>query len=379
MMHNDGPFGIPGEIIPCEEISDQTLLSQTPLVSVKMITCNHEPYIAQAIEGVLQQKTDFPLELIIGEDCSTDRTREIVLEYQRKYPAIIRVLISENNVGANKNSRRTYAACRGKYIGYCEGDDYWHHPLKLKKQVEYLEAHLDVGLIHSDVNYYYTEKKRTKRRIFRKYKKGSLPRSGVPLVQSLIMHEYHVVTCSAVVRRILIEKIFSECPYEFSDQFHMGDFQTWIEVANRANFAYLPESLATYSVLSESASRSRDWDKIYRFTKTFFTLSLHYANKYGGNNFNRMQNIIIQNRARLLMWLAYQGRRSEWGNEALALVKGRNVKLTIINRVHFYGSKNIFLYYLVWILLKPREIIMKALSRIKNFYWSAIDALFAPM
>ena len=78
IMNNEGPFGIIGEIIPCEEISDHAVLSRTPLVSVHMITYNHEPYIAQAIKGVLQQKTDFQIELIIGEDCSTDRTLEIV-------------------------------------------------------------------------------------------------------------------------------------------------------------------------------------------------------------------------------------------------------------------------------------------------------------
>ena len=85
-----------------------------PLVSVKMITYNHAPFIAQAIEGVLQQKTNFPFELIIGEDCSTDGTREIVFEYQKKYPDIIRVITSDKNVGAKKNGIRTMKAVSGE-------------------------------------------------------------------------------------------------------------------------------------------------------------------------------------------------------------------------------------------------------------------------
>ena len=83
--------------IPSQEISDPAVLSKNPVVSVKMITYNHEPYIPQAIEGVLMQETNFPIELIIGEDCSTDGTREIIFDYQQKYPDIIRVITSEKN------------------------------------------------------------------------------------------------------------------------------------------------------------------------------------------------------------------------------------------------------------------------------------------
>ena len=124
------------------------------LVSVSMITYNHAPYIAQAIEGVLQQKVNFPIELVVGEDCSTDGTRQIVLEYQKKYPDIIRVITSDNNVGSHKNSLRTMKACRGKYIAFCEGDDYWHHPHKLRIQVDYLETHPECGLVFADCDVY---------------------------------------------------------------------------------------------------------------------------------------------------------------------------------------------------------------------------------
>ena len=136
--------------IPCQEISDPAVLSKTPLVSVHMITYNHEPYIAEAIEGVLMQETDFPIELIIGEDCSTDRTAEIVIEYQKKHPDIIRIITSDKNVGAHKNGWRAEKACRGKYVAYCEGDDFWIHPKKLQMQVDYLEAHPECGLVDSD-------------------------------------------------------------------------------------------------------------------------------------------------------------------------------------------------------------------------------------
>lgn len=105
-----------------------------------MLAYMHEAFLRQAIEGVLAQETDFPIELVIGEDNSRDRTREIALEYQSKHPDIIRVIISETNVGMHENCRRTFAACRGSYIALCEGDDFWTDSRKLQMQCSYLES-----------------------------------------------------------------------------------------------------------------------------------------------------------------------------------------------------------------------------------------------
>lgn len=117
------------------EISDSDLLPEKPVVSVHMLAYNHGPYLAEAIEGVIAQKTDFPIELVIGEDCSTDNTRDIALDYQRRYPGMIRVIFSERNVGMIANFRRVRAACRGDFIAFCEGDDYWIDSRKLQKQI----------------------------------------------------------------------------------------------------------------------------------------------------------------------------------------------------------------------------------------------------
>jgi glycosyltransferase involved in cell wall biosynthesis/GNAT superfamily N-acetyltransferase len=121
-------------------------MNKKPLVSICMITYNHENLIAQAIEGVVMQKTNFPIELIIGEDCSTDNTRKICLEYKEKFPDIIKLLLPKKNLGMQQNVVATLTACTGKYIALCEGDDYWTDPLKLQRQVDFLEANHDVIL-----------------------------------------------------------------------------------------------------------------------------------------------------------------------------------------------------------------------------------------
>lgn len=110
-----------------------------PMVSVWLITYNHEAYIAEAIEGLLRQQTTFGVELIIGEDCSTDGTRAIVQAYQQRYPERITLYLPEQNMGMLGILRPTYALCRGKYVAMLDGDDYWTDPLKLQRQVDQLE------------------------------------------------------------------------------------------------------------------------------------------------------------------------------------------------------------------------------------------------
>ncbi len=122
------------------------------VVSVSMITYNHEKFIAEAIEGVVMQKTDFPFELVIGEDCSTDNTRAICIEYQKKYPDIIRLRLPETNQGMMLNWINNINSGRGKYIALCDGDDFWTDSYKLQKQVDFMEANPDFAMCSHKVH-----------------------------------------------------------------------------------------------------------------------------------------------------------------------------------------------------------------------------------
>jgi len=117
-----------------------------------MITYNHEKYIAEAIEGVVMQKTDFPFELVIGEDLSTDNTRAICIEYQKKYPHIIRLRLNNPNQGMMLNWINNIESGQGKYTALCDGDDYWTDPYKLQKQVDFMEANPDFALCSHKVH-----------------------------------------------------------------------------------------------------------------------------------------------------------------------------------------------------------------------------------
>lgn len=119
------------------------------LVSVIVLTYNQERYIAQALDSILMQKTEFNYEILVGDDASTDRTHEILQKYQSQYPDIVKVFRREKNLGATRNAYELFLTARGKYLASCEGDDYWTSPEKLSIQVSFLENHTEfIGCTH---------------------------------------------------------------------------------------------------------------------------------------------------------------------------------------------------------------------------------------
>lgn len=120
------------------------------IVSVFILTYNQEQFIAQTLDSILMQKTNFSFKLVIGEDCSTDSTRTICENYAVKYGDRIKLLPAlEKNIGLINNYMRTIAECNGKYIAICDGDDYWIDDYKLQKQVDFLEQNPDYSIVYT--------------------------------------------------------------------------------------------------------------------------------------------------------------------------------------------------------------------------------------
>ncbi|MGA9049766.1 MAG: glycosyltransferase [Dehalococcoidia bacterium] len=133
---------------------------QPPKVSVIVTAYNHEKYISQCLESILEQRCDFTVEVILGDDLSSDGTRRIMEGLAGKYPGKFKMLPSQTNLGVTRNIQRCLAACTGDYIAFCEGDDYWSDNRKLQKQVEYLESHPEYVACFNAVNLYYEDEGR---------------------------------------------------------------------------------------------------------------------------------------------------------------------------------------------------------------------------
>ena len=140
-------------------ISSWSLTADDILVSVICFSYNHEEYIEDAIKGFLEQETDFPIEMIIHDDASTDRSQELILAYKKKYPSLIKVKLQSENQYSNNAlkalSMLEYMLSRaeGRYIAFLEGDDYWISAKKLQAQVDYMSHNLDCSLTFHKVNY----------------------------------------------------------------------------------------------------------------------------------------------------------------------------------------------------------------------------------
>lgn len=327
-----------------------------PLVSISMVTYNHVPYIAQAIEGVLQQETAFPFELVIGEDCSVDGTREIVSEYHKKHPDVIRVITSDENIGGLRNFLRTVNACQGKYLAFCEGDDYWHHPYKLQKQADYLENHQECGLVYSSYDLHHVESKTLIKDFVRNRKQKILENLSMSdIVEGNIVKGLCVPqTCTVMIRRTLCEQIIESDPYlHQSGHFLMGDTQLWAELATKARLHCIPESLATYNLSEESASMSKDVKKRLRFSISVAELMLYLCNKYDLPQ--RLKDRYELFFAESSLRLAFHLRSGELADEARRRKKAFKLKEWFL----YYGAKNLIVYYLFRLASLFRNLIRK--------------------
>ena len=253
----------------------------SPLVSVVIITYNQADYIATAIESVINQQTPFRYEIVVGEDCSTDRTREIVVSYQQRYPDLIRIITSDDNVGMVRNFVRTSRACTGTFLAFCEGDDYWHRQDKLRMQVQYLDSHGDCGMVCSDFDVRDVTKGIVVRNFLR-YKKWDIAESFRLSDWVRDTTVAPVLTVTVMARRSIIERVIGADPYLYeSGAFLMYDWQLWAEMAEVAGVGYIPDSLATYNVSEHSVTRPNDLEKALRFEISGCEAGLYLCKKYG--------------------------------------------------------------------------------------------------
>jgi len=205
-------------------------------VSILTITYNHENFIAKALDSVLMQTVNFDYEIVIGEDCSTDGTRDIVLAYRDKHPDKIRLLLPDKNLGMHRNFVETYRACRGEYVALLEGDDYWSRPYKLQKQADFLDANLRCSICFHPVDIVKSD--------------DPLPFSVFPAgfsraISTLedLVQENFIPNCSTVFRRGL----FHDFP-EWFFSLGQGDWPLHVLNAQHGDIGFLDERMAVYRV-----------------------------------------------------------------------------------------------------------------------------------
>lgn len=208
--------------------------STTPVASVVLLTYDHERYLAQAVEGVLGQRADFGVELLLTEDRSTDRTREIALDYAARHPGRVRLFLSERNLNTNEVTARAIRAARGEFVAFLDGDDFWTSPDKLRLQVAYLDAHPECAMCFHDVQVV-TDDGAVEPET---YTGDSVPeQTGIPE----ILERCFVAGCSPLIRRSAI----ADLP-EWFEHAPVGDWPLYVLAAEHGRVGYLSQVLGAY-------------------------------------------------------------------------------------------------------------------------------------
>lgn len=252
---------------------------QFPLVSVIIITYNHESYIEKALDSVLQQKTSFNFEIIIGDDCSLDATPAILMNYQKKYPEIISIILHPNNLGATQNEYQCIKLAKGKYIALLEGDDFWTISDKLQLQVDWLEANPTFGMVHTDANHLYENSNHLIENYNRK-KKILIPEGNI--LDDLLGFSFLIHTMTVLFHKDLLE-VDSLYNLILERKWQLTDLVLWLHISAKSKIHYLNITSATYRLRNESASRTNNWGKKNDFHKSVFEIKLYYCEKYNTN------------------------------------------------------------------------------------------------
>lgn len=203
-------------------------------LSVWLICYNQENYIRQAVQSALDQKTNFNFEIVIGDDNSQDRTRDILRDLKKKYPKKIRLLLNKKNLGMVKNQVNVLNACKGKYIAMLEGDDYWLSGDKLQTQVDFLESNPEFSITSHNVM--------LKDEISGKFIGEWLgPKERDIDLRNLLRYGSGGATCSLVFLR----KSLAPLPKWFANQ-PSSDWITQILCAKKGKMHYFSEAMAVY-------------------------------------------------------------------------------------------------------------------------------------
>lgn len=243
-------------------------MNKEPLVSVCVQTYQHASFIRECLDGILMQKTNFPFELILGEDESTDGTREICMEYAEKYPHIIRLFLRSRKdviyINGSPTGRfnmvENLKAASGKYIALCEGDDYWTDPLKLQKQVDFLEANPDCVSCHHWHQYAFPQQEGGYKIIPAPTKnQGYLPFEKAS-VKEIFANKLRVKTRTHMFRNVI-----KEYPGWFY-KVAFGDVPLTMLLGKYGEFGFINEPMAVYRQTGQGVSSHGKTNYWFKYT-----------------------------------------------------------------------------------------------------------------
>ncbi|WP_129022225.1 glycosyltransferase [Edaphocola flava] len=241
-----------------------------PKVSVLVLCYNQEETIRQTLESLIGQKTDFNIEILIGDDSSSDQTRAICLSYVEAYPDLVCLHPVAPNVGLLENYKRLVLLAKGNYISCCAGDDYWIDPLKLQKQADFLDKHPDYGMVHTNYTILFDETGKTEI-VSKKVPEG--------IVLGQLLSGNFVAALTAMYRTIYVQEAINEDI--LSSDFPMEDYPVWLYISERSKVGFLSDNTAVWRKMEESISNTKSISRQVRFHWATIEVKILFAKRNG--------------------------------------------------------------------------------------------------
>lgn len=225
------------------------------LISVVIPSYNRADTVGQTIESILAQKVDADLEIVIGDDCSMDNAREVLLKYKEQHPDVIRLLFHEKNMGLGANWATCVKACKGNYICNCDNDDYWHNEHKLQIQLDYMESHPDCNICITN--------HRTHNRTTGEIKECKAYINRSMDIQTA-MWESNDICNATIMYRADFMKAHLDLDEFIKRRFTLQDWPTWMILSAYTDIEILPVSTATFGIETVSITRP---DSVEKYAK----------------------------------------------------------------------------------------------------------------
>lgn len=302
-------------------------MSRPIMISIIVVTYNQERTIGRTLDSILRQQCHLPIEIIIGEDCSTDGTRIICQDYAARYPEQIRLFCNEHNKGLIDNYYDCLLACQGTYIADCAGDDFWVDTQKLEKEVCLMEADSSITLVHTAWKSYNENTQiasDSPRQPFtepitdgKKMLEAILTQTRMPVIH----------LCTALYRAETILREYHANTALFRNQkAGCEDLQIAFLMAYSGNIAYLPDVTLYYSQGSETISAPKNERKLFDFYKKVTNLSYELSEKY--NIHSKQTEHFFQERIYALLMHAFRAHAPKLRDEAITYQQKWHVKDT---------------------------------------------------
>lgn len=291
------------------------------LISVIVCTYNQQDTIGRTLDSILKQKCHLPIEIVIGEDGSTDNTLAVCQQYQKQHPGTIRILANKPNKGFVRNYFDCLLACRGKYIADCSGDDFWIDETKLEQESLILEAEADVGIVHTDWLRYdeRTGELRPPSKGFKVSPREDLERAILMPRERPAIH-----LCTSLYRNDWIRKAMQEYPQFFDPEtYRCEDIQIAFFLARMGKVAYIDKPMLAYSWGGVSVSNPDSEEKQFHFWANTTQLSYDLANSF--NLSDKSLDEFFQARIHKLLMHAFRSGKSSLRTEGLKMQHEMNV------------------------------------------------------